>query len=115
MATIRLKPFTTNLTAQGTVGGILKMTSTSGITRHACLSIDSGSAGWRVQVIRVVDSITVIARMTGFQAVSGTQPNQGNPNDLTPITNGSVVILEEQWVPDLYQDDVPTDLAIPVK
>jgi hypothetical protein len=115
MAMIRLQPFTTTLTADGTTAGVLTLASTAGITRHACLSVAGTGEGWRIEVIRVVDGTHIIARMTGFMAVGPSQPNQGNVNNLSALKNGATVILEEQWVPDLYQDDVPTNLAIPTK
>lgn len=115
MAFIRLQPFTTTLTADASVAGLLTMASTAGITRHSCLSIATATDGWRVEVIRVIDATHVLARMTGFLAATTAQPNQGNAMDLSAIPNGASVILEEQWVPDLYQDDLPANLAIPVK
>lgn len=115
MAMIRLQPFSTTLTAAGTAGGLLTMADTSGITRHACLSIAGTGEGWRVEVIRVIDGTKVLARKTGFMAVSSDQPHQGNPQNLSDITDGAAVLVEEQWVPDLYQDDVPATLSIPVK
>ena len=115
MALIRLQPFTTTLTANGTSAGLLTVASTTGITRHSCLSVGTATDGWRVEVIRVIDATHLLARMTGFMVVSPSQPNQGNVMNLSVIPNGAAVSLEEQWVPDLYQDDVPANLAIPVK
>jgi hypothetical protein len=115
MAMIRLQPFTTSTLAAGTASGVLNVAATTGITRNACLSIDHATGGWRVQVVRVVDATHIIARKTGFTAVSGEQGYQGKANDLSDIPNGAAVVLEEQWVPDLYQDDVPDNLSIPTK
>lgn len=109
MAMMRYQPFTTTLTAAGTVGGLLTMTATTGIGRHCCLSLTHATGGWRVEVVRIISATQVLARMTGFVA------GQGNVNDLSAIPNGATVSLEEQWVPDTYQDDVPATLAIPTK
>jgi len=114
MAMLRLKPFTTTLTADGTTAGVLTVAATTGITRHACLSIAGSGNGWRVEVVLVVDATHIIARMTGFTAAIPGQGNM-NVNDLSAIKNGATVILEEQWVPDLYQDDAPQNLAVPIK
>lgn len=115
MASIRLQPVSTTLTANGTVGGVLTMASTTGITRNCHLSIDHVTGGWRVTVVRVVDATHVIARQVGFTAASVNGPAVQNVHDLSALPNGAAVILEEQWVQDLYSDDIPATLAIPVK
>lgn len=115
MATLRLQPFNTSLTADGTPAGLLTVASTTGITRNSHLSIGTVSDGWRVEVIRVIDATHVLARMTGFLAAGPSQQNHGNAMDLSVIPNGAAVILEEQWVHDVQQDDAPANLAIPTK
>jgi len=106
MAYIRLQPFTTFCTAAGTTGGQLTVGSTSGITRNCLLNIDCAADGWQAEVVRVVDGTHLLARL------STAIPRR---MDLSAIPNGATVIVEEQWVQDLYQDDCPATLAIPVK
>lgn len=114
MATLRLQPVTTSTTAQGTVGGILTVASTTGITRRAVLYV-SNSDGWVLEVDRVIDATHLQARHTGFVASTPEKPGIFNRTDLTVIPNGATVIMPEQWVSDLQNDDIPTSLALPTK
>jgi len=115
MPMMRVKSFTTNLTAGGTAAGLLVMADTSGITRNSVLNIDHATGGFRVQVERVLDSKQLLAAITDFTAESGNGPGVWNRRNLSAIPNGATVILEEQWVQDLYAEDAPMSLAIPTK
>lgn len=112
MAMIRLKPFATTTTAIGTAGGLITVTSTAGLARHAHVTLSKAAwGGLRVEVVRVVSATQFLARV----ADSFEYRDIRNKADLSSVPDAASVSLEEQWVPDLYQDDVPLDLAIPVK
>jgi hypothetical protein len=113
MAMIRLKPFTTATTAPGTAGGLLTVADTSGLTRHCHISIGTVAAfaGLRCEVVLVVDATHVVARLANSMEYAGVF----NKNDLSAVPAAAPITLEEQWVPDLYQDDVPDNLSIPTK
>ena len=116
MASLRLQPVVTSTTAIGTVAGLLTLASTVGITRHAVLQVDAaGAGGWMVEVVKVIDVTKLIARQCGFTAASPVNPPVKNPNDLTVIPNGATVYMTEQWVADLYNDDIPDSLSLPTK
>jgi len=115
MATYRLQPVTTATTAQGTVAGLLTLATTVGITRHAVLLISHATGGWQVQVDRVIDGSRLLARQCGFTAASPVNSPVQNPQDLTVVPNGADVFMQEQWVADLYVDDLPDSLSLPTK
>jgi hypothetical protein len=115
MASLRVQPVVTSTTAQGTAAGHLSVASTTGIPRHAVLVISHATGGWVVEVVRVIDGTKLLGRQCGFIAETSANRHVNNPQDLTVIPNGATVVMEEQWVQDLYSDDVPLTLANPVK
>jgi hypothetical protein len=115
MATYRLQPVITATTAQGTATGLLTLGTTVGITRHSVLLISHATGGWKVEVDRVIDATKVLARQCGFTAMSPVNSPIQNPQDLTVVPNGADVTLPEQWVSDLYVDDLPDSLSLPTK
>jgi len=114
MAMIRVKPVVTTTSAQGKANGELTLTTTVGIPRHSILSIskDTGGGptdgGWIVEILAVVDGTHVMAQYADDGLSSA------NRKDLTAIPTASQVVLAEQWVPDLYSDDIPDSLKFPV-
>jgi hypothetical protein len=68
------------------------------------------AGGWVVQVIRVTDATHVLARYADDGAIQ----EHPHPTDLSAIPTGADVHMAEQWVQDLYSDDAPDTLAIPV-
>jgi hypothetical protein len=118
MASLRLPAVTTSTTAVGTSTGYLALATTVGITRHAVLQVTAaggGDGGWLLQVDSIVDGTHLIARQCGFIADSPVNPGVRNPQNLSIIPNGAVVVMPEQWVADLYSDDAPDSLSIPTK
>ena len=110
MAMIRVKPVVTATSAQGKVNGQLTLTTTVGITRHAILSINKDpGGGWIVEVLAIIDGTNLLARY----ADDGVP--LANRKDLTAIPTASTVVMPEQWVPDLYSDDIPDSLKFPVR
>lgn len=105
MAMIRCPQVETYTTADGTSTGTLKVANTVGIPRHSLLNVSWAAGGEELEVVLVVDSTTLLCR----------KQVKVHKNDLSNIPNGSIVIMETQWVPDLYSDDIPQSLAIPVK
>lgn len=116
MAYVRVQAVATTTAAQGGTTGILTLGTTVGLTRHAILTISKAAApnvgGWEVEIIRVTDATHVTAR---WADVGDRATQMKSRLDLSAIPTGAVVLMPEQWVPDLYSDDAPDTLALPVK